>query len=313
MAFTYKGLTAKLDKHLITDEEVSKHLQQLVRQSPKINEITDRPAQNGDELVLDYAGFVGDEQFAGGTAEKQTLTLGSGTFIPGFEEQLVGSNIGDDVTVTVTFPEQYHADNLAGKEAQFKCHIHAIREKSEWELCDEFAQAVAGIETLALLEAELKANMQAYTDRQAEMELQDQLLAMAAATIDTKFSDEEINEAVEAQIESMNAQLASQGLNLEMYCSFTGKTMEDLREESRGDAEAALRSQATIDRIALLEALSVEPFEFEEALAIIARQNRISVEQLQVYRNPDFDKAVEKGVLQGKVMQFIRANAIITE
>lgn len=313
MSFTYKGLQAKLEKHIITDAEVDKHLQQLVQQSPKITEITDRCAQNGDEVVLDYAGFCDGEQFAGGTAEKQTLTLGSGTFIPGFEEQLIGANIGDDVTVNVTFPEQYHSDALAGKAAQFQCHIHAIREKSAWELGDEFAKAVAGIDTLEQLKAELKANMQAYTDRQAEMELQDDLLRMVADTLDAKFTDDQIAKAVDEQIDAMKAQLGQSGLNLEMYCSFTGKTMEDLREESKGAAVAALRSQAAIDRIVLLEAITVAPYEFDEALAIIARQNRMTVDQLTPYRNAEFDQAVRNGVLHGKVLQFIRANAIITE
>lgn len=313
MSFTYKGLQAKLEKHIITDEEVEKHLQQLVQQSPKITEITDRCAQNGDELVLDYAGFCDGEQFAGGTAEKQTLTLGSGAFIPGFEEQLIGANIGDERTVKVTFPEQYHSDELAGKAAEFKCKVHAIREKSAWELGDEFAKAVAGIDTLEQLKAELKANMQAYTDRQAEMELQDALLRMAADTLDAKFTDGQIEKAMDEQLDAMKAQLGQSGLSLEMYCSFTGKTVEQIREESRGAAEAALRSQAAIDRIVLLEALNVEPYEFDEALAIIARQNRITVEQLQGYRNSNFDQAVRNGVLQGKVMQLIRANAIIIE
>ena len=313
MSFTYKGLQAKLEKHIITDEEVEKHLQQLVQQSPKITEITDRCAQNGDELVLDYAGFCDGEQFAGGTAEKQTLTLGSGAFIPGFEEQLIGANIGDERTVKVTFPEQYHSDELAGKAAEFKCKVHAIREKSAWELGDEFAKAVAGIDTLEQLKAELKANMQAYTDRQAEMELQDALLRMAADTLDAKFTDGQIEKAMDEQLDAMKAQLGQSGLSLEMYCSFTGKTVEQIREESRGAAEAALRSQAATDRIVLLEALNVEPYEFDEALAIIARQNRITVEQLQGYRNSNFDQAVRNGVLQGKVMQLIRANAIIIE
>lgn len=313
MAFTYKGLVAKLEKHTVTAEEVEKQLQLMVQQTPKIVEITGRPAQNGDELVLDYAGYCDGEQFAGGTAQKQTLVLGSNTFIPGFEAQLIGANIGDDVSVKVTFPQQYHAENLAGKDAEFKCHIHAIREKSAWELGDDFAKAVAGMDTLDALRAELTANMQSYADRQAEMALQDDLLRLAADTLDVKFTDEQVSAAVDEQIAAMNAQLTQQGLSLEMYCSFMGKTMEQLREEARNDAEAALRSQAAIDRIALLEALPVEKYEFEEALAIIARQNRISVEQLQAYRTPEFDSAVEKGVLQGKVMQLIRANAIISE
>jgi trigger factor len=313
MAFTYKGLTAKLEKHTVTTEEVEKQLQVMVQQTPKITEITGRSAQNGDEVVLDYAGFCDGEQFAGGTAQKQTLTLGSGAFIPGFEQQLIGANIGDDVSVKVTFPQQYHAENLAGKEAEFKCHIHAIREKSSWELGDEFAKAVAGMDTLEQLRTELMTNMQTYADRQAEMELQDDLLRLAADTLDVKFTDDQIEKAVDEQLSAMNAQLSGQGLSLEVYCSFMGKTMDQLRQEARGDAEAALRSQAAIDRIVLLEALIVEPYEFDEALAIIARQNRITVDQLQGYRNSNFDQAVRNGVLQGKVMQLIRASAVITE
>ena len=133
MAFTYKGLTAKLEKHTVTTEEVEKQLQVMVQQTPKITEITGRSAQNGDEVVLDYAGFCDGEQFAGGTAQMQTRVLASGTFIPGFEEQLLDKVCGEEVDVNVTFPEQYHSDALAGKAAQFKCHIHAIREKSAWD------------------------------------------------------------------------------------------------------------------------------------------------------------------------------------
>ena len=140
MAFTYKGLTAKLEKHDVTDAEVLKQLRAMVQQTPKVTEITGRAAQNGDEVVLDYAGFCGGEQFAGGTAEYQSLTLGSNMFIPGFEAQLVGANAGDEVDVNVMFPSEYHAPNLAGKAATFKCKIHEIRVKTEHKLDDTFAK-----------------------------------------------------------------------------------------------------------------------------------------------------------------------------
>ena len=113
MSFIYKGLSAQLEKHIVTDAEIDHQMQRLLQQSPRITEVIGRPAQLGDEVVLDYAGFCGDEQFAGGTAENQTLTLGSGMFIPGFEEQLVGKDVGEEVTVRVTFPEQYHSEALA--------------------------------------------------------------------------------------------------------------------------------------------------------------------------------------------------------
>ena len=164
MSFTYKGLSAELSRHTVTTEEIDRYMQRLVEQNPRIAEVTDRPAELGDEVVLDYAGFCDGEQFAGGTAEMQTLTLGSGMFIPGFEEQLVDKVPGEEVTVHVTFPEQYHSDALAGKAAEFKCKIHQIRVKTHYELDDTFAKEVGGCDTFEQMHKKLGESMQAYTD-----------------------------------------------------------------------------------------------------------------------------------------------------
>ena len=140
MSFTYKGLKAQFSRHIVTGEEIDRQLLRLQQQTPRITEVNDRPAQSGDEVVLDYAGFCDGEQFAGGTAENQTLVLGSGTFIPGFEEQLIDKVPGEKVTVKVTFPQQYHSEALAGKDAEFICTIHQIRIKSTYDLDDTFAK-----------------------------------------------------------------------------------------------------------------------------------------------------------------------------
>ena len=137
--FTYKGLKAELSKHIVTDEELDKQIERVRSQNPRIAVIKDRPTENGDEVVLDYAGFCDGEQFAGGTAENQTLVLGSGMFIPGFEEQLLDKVCEEPVTVEVTFPTEYHAPELAGKKAEFRCVIHEIRVKTQYELDDVFA------------------------------------------------------------------------------------------------------------------------------------------------------------------------------
>ena len=142
MSFQYLGLTGQLERHTVTDGEIDRQLQRLQQQSPRVAVITDRPTQLGDEVVLDYAGFCDGEQFAGGTAERQTLVLGSGTFIPGFEEQLVDKVPGEKVNVHVTFPENYHAKELAGKAAEFRCVVHEIRVKKPYELDDTFAKEV---------------------------------------------------------------------------------------------------------------------------------------------------------------------------
>ena len=312
MEFTYKGLCAQLSKHTITDTEIDHQMQRLLQQSPRITEVVGRPTQLGDEVVLDYAGFCGDEQFAGGTAENQTLVLGNGMFIPGFEEQLVGKDVGDHVTVNVTFPEQYHSEDLAGKEARFECTIHQIRTKGAYELDDIFAKEVGGCDTFEEMRAKLGKSLQAYSDERGEMDLQDRLLRQAAATLELTITDEQLEAAVEDQMNNLTAQLAQQGLNLEMYCSFMNTTVDALRADARPAAEAAIRSQAAIDRIVELENLEADEKEIGEALAIICRQNNMTMEQLKPYYDSEFEKAVINSVLTGKVMALIRDAADIT-
>ena len=313
MSFTYKGLPGTLQKHTVTEEEINRQLQRLLQQSPKIQLITDRPAQLGDEVVLDYAGFCDDEQFAGGTAEGQTLTLGSGMFIPGFEDQLVGAAIGQEVRVNVTFPEQYHSDALAGKEAVFICKIHEIRKTSQYELDDTFAREVGQCENMEQMRQRLGESLQAYADEQGEMELQDQLLRQAADTLEVSFTEEQVIKAQQDQLDVLKAQLARQGLTLEMYCGFMKTTEEDLMEDMLPAAEAALKSQATVDEIVRLEGIEVTEAEMAEAQAIICRRNGITMEQLKEYYDESFEKAVIRSVQTGKVMSLIRDAAIITE
>ena len=313
MSFTYKGLSARLNRHIVTDEEVDRQIQRLQQQTPRFAEVNDRPAQLGDEVVLDYAGFCDGEQFAGGTAENQTLVLGSGMFIPGFEEQLVDKVPGEKVIVKVTFPEQYHADNLAGKEAEFHCTIHQIRIKEAYELDDTFAREVGQCDTLEQMRQKLKASMQAWADEQGEMDLQDQLLRQAAETLDYTLDTDEVEQAMDEQLRVMEAQLAQQGLNLDMYCSFMNTTREALREDSRGAAESFLRNQAAIDKVVELEGLEPDEQEMGEAIAMICKQNGITTKELKPYYTAEFEKAVIKSVLTSKVMRLIRDAADIAE
>ena len=313
MAFTYRGLVAEYDRHIITDSEVDQHLHRMLQQTPRITEVNDRPTENGDEVVLDYAGFCDGVQFPGGTAEMQTLTLGSGQFIPGFEEQLLDKVPGEEVVVKVTFPQQYHAEELAGKEAEFRCKIHSIRVKTSYELNDEFAKEVGGCETLEEMKSKLKESLQSYTDERGEMDLQDRLLQQAAATLDYTVDPNELEDAVEQQLRNMQAQLAQQGLNLDMYCSFMGITKEDLHKDTYPAAEAALRRDAAVAEIVKLEQMEVTEQEIGEAIALICRQNNITVEQFKPYYDAEFEAAVKKSVLTSKVMQLIRSTAVLSE
>ena len=308
----YKGLKAVKKAQVIADAQVAQELENIRRQRTKVVEITNRAAQNGDEVIIDYAGFVGDFQFPGGSAENQPLTLGSGMFIPGFEEQLLDKVCGEEVTVKVTFPKEYHAAELAGKDAEFKCVIHQIRVKTSYEMDDVFAKEVGGCETLEQMQQKMKESMQAYTDERAEMDLQDRLLNKAAETLEFTCSSEEVEAAVNEQMKSFEAQLSRQGLSVEMYCSFMNTTVEALRADAEPTAKAMLRNQAAIFEICKLEDLEATQEEIGEAVAVIARQNDMTVEQLKPYYNAEFEAAVTKSVLTGKVMALIREHANVT-
>ena len=311
MSFTYKGLEAQVTNYVVTKEEVERQLQRLLQQSPRIAVITDRPTQLGDEVVLDYAGYCDGEQFAGGTAEKQTLVLGSGMFIPGFEEQLIDKVPGEKVTVNVTFPEQYHSEALAGKAAEFRCVIHEIRVKTPYELDDTFAKEVGGCENMAEMREKLRQSLQSYSDERGEMDLQDRLIRQAADTLEFTPSESQIEAELDEQMHNLTAQLAQQGLTLEMYCQFMNTTEAKLREDARENAVNSVRIQAAIEQIVDLEGLQADKEEIGQAVAVIARQNNMTIEQLKPYYDAEFEQAVIRSVLTSKALRLVRDAAEI--
>ena len=313
MEFKYRGLRARLEHVDVTDEEVTRQLVRLQQQSQRRTPVFDRPSQNGDELVLDYAGFADGQQLAGGTAEKQTLVLGSGTFIPGFEEQLVGKNPGDDVTVHVTFPAQYHAPELAGRDAEFRCRIHEIRTVAPYALDDTFAKEVGECETMDEMRQKMRTSLEDYYAERAEMELRERLLHQAAATMDFTPDPAEISKAVEEQLDTMSAQLAQKNLTLEDYCKFTNSTLDQMREDARPGAEQAVRIKALVRKVAQLEDLHAAEEDVAQALSEICRANHMTMEELQPYYDDAFAAAVEYSILLAKVTKLIRTNAVLED
>ncbi len=311
MEFQYRGLHGVLGHVDVTDEEVTRQIMRLQQQSQRRAPVYDRPSQNGDELVLDYAGFCDGKQFAGGTAQKQTLVLGSGTFIPGFEEQLVGKNIGDDVSVRVTFPVAYHAPELAGKDAEFRCHIHEIRTVAPYEMDDTFAKEVGESETMDEMREKMRMSLAQYHAERAELELRDELLRQAAATMDYTPEPEAVAKAIEEQLDNMSAQLAQSKLTLDDYCKFTNSTIEQMREDARPGAEEAVRIKALVHKVAALEDLHATEEDTAEALTQICKANHMTMQELQPYYDDAFAAAVEYSILLAKVTKLIRESAIL--
>ena len=313
MSFQYRGLKGEYEKHVVTEMEVDHRLKMMAKQNPRIVPVNDRASQNGDELVLDYAGFCDGVQFPGGTAEKQTLVLGSHTFIPGFEEQLIGYMPGDEVSVKVMFPTEYHAPELAGKAAEFRCKIHQIRETSEYQMDDVFAMEVGGVATFAEMKEQYAKAFQDYADNQSEMELQDNLLRAAAKTLEYVPTDAEIDAELDAHLETLKGQLAEKGLTLEMYLQFMKTTEEKLRADARADAVISLKIKVTIDKVVELEKLEVTDEEMDAALEVVCRQNNMTVDMLKPHIDDEFTAAITRSILMGKVMRLIRDAAEVVD
>lgn len=311
MSFTYRGLQATLERHIVTEQEVEQQLTRLQQSNPRIAIVKDRPTQSGDEVVLDYAGFCDGEQFAGGTAQNQTLVLGSGQFIPGFEEQLLDKVCEEKVIVHVTFPEEYHAPELAGKAAEFRCVIHEIRVKTAYELDDTFAKEVGNCETLGEMKEKLGKSLQDYTDERGEMDLQERLIRQAAETLEFPITEAQLAAEVDEQMRNLAAQLTQQGLTLEMYCQFLSTTEEQLRADARADATVSIRCKAAIETIVDLEGLTAEKEEVGQALVIIARQNHMTLDELKPYVDAEFERAVMRSILESKAKKLVRDYAVI--
>ena len=310
----YKGLKAVKKAQVIADAQVAQELENIRRQRTKVVEITDRAAQNGDEVIIDYAGFVGDFQFPGGTAERQPLTLGSGMFIPGFEEQLVGTNVGDKVDVKVTFPTQYHAEELAGKEAVFHCTVHAIQTKEMPELNDDFAKQFNGVESLADLKAQLKVQLQQYADQYAQNKVRDELLkALVAQVEEVEFDEAEIKNEIDLAVEGFAHQLQQRGMTLDAYLQACGRTREEMDAELRPQAEDTVKARMALNEICRLEGLTVTQEEVDAAYAEVANMYRVSIQEVKDAYGEDNDEKLRKDVLLKKAIAVLEANAEITE
>ena len=309
----YKGLKAVRLVQLVTDEQLAQQLEEIRRQYPLSTNITDRAAKLGDEVLIDYAGFVGDTQFEGGTAERQPLMLGSGTFIPGFEEQLVGAKVGDKVDVRVTFPQEYHATDLAGKEAVFHCTVHAITAKTLRELDDQFAKDIGMMSSMEEMKAVLRQQMQQYADQVADAQMRDQLLnALVAECEGLEVSDELVEAELDDAVKTVYQQLQQQGLTLNDYLEFCGRTLEDLRAELRPNAVSTVKARLALQEVSRLENITVSEEEIEAEYQVFSRECGIPVEQLKQACGNDAIEALRKDVTMKKTIAVLVDNAEIT-
>ena len=276
----YRGLEVTRQETLVSDDEINEELKREQEKNSRLVEV-DRPVQDGDTVILDYSGSVDGEKFDGGTAENQTLVIGSGSFIPGFEEQLVGMAKDETKDITVTFPEEYHAENLAGKEAVFTCTIHKIQEKELPELDDEFAQDVSEFETLDEYKKSIMDKLTERKQRSAKAAQENEAVDKVIAASEMDIPEAMIDSQVTSMYQDYARQLQSQGIPIDTYLQYMGTTEEKVKSDMRPQALKQIQTRLVLEEVAKAESLEPNDLRLEEEIDKIAKQYQMETEKLK--------------------------------
>ncbi|WP_028982596.1 trigger factor [Sporolactobacillus terrae] len=278
----YKGLEVEEKSTDVTDEDVAHEIKHLQERYAELVVKEDGEIEKGDTAVIDFDGYVDDKPFEGGKAENYSLEIGSGSFIPGFEDQLIGAKVGAEKDVVVTFPEDYHAEELKGKEATFKVKVHEIKQKQLPELDDEFAKDVDDdVETFAELQEKIKNHQKEHREADAENSKRDGVVQQAAANADIDVPEVMITNEQDNMVKEFEQRLKGQGMTLEMYSSLTGTDEKALRDQMKEDAEKRVRANLTLEAIAKAESIEASDEEVEEELKKMADQYKIGADQIK--------------------------------
>lgn len=306
----YKGVKIEKVENVVTDADVEKELENLRKRNARMVDV-DRAVENGDTVILDYKGFVGDNQFQGGTAEGQSLKIGSGTFIPGFEEQLIGVKPGESKDVVVTFPEEYHADDLAGKEATFKCTVHQVKFEELPELDDEFVKDISEFDTLDEFKADKKKELEKAAEARAVNEMKNKALEAVCEANEFDVPQVMVENEIDAIAQDFNQQLSYQGMNLEMYLGFIQKDYAAFKEEMRPQAERNVKSRLVLFGVAEAENLTATQEDVDKEIELMAMQYQMEAAKVKELLGPENMAAIQKDVRLRNAMDIIYSNAKI--
>ncbi|MBO5745091.1 MAG: trigger factor [Clostridia bacterium] len=306
----YKGIEVTRKVEEVKPAEVEAEIERVRQRNSRTVEITDRAAENGDMVVIDYSGSVDGVKFDGGTAEKQNLELGSGSFIPGFEEQVVGHAIGESFDITVTFPAEYHAPDLAGKEAVFAITLHEIKKVELPELDDEFARDVSEFDTLDEYKADIEAKIKSSKENQADQEVEGQLIDALIERLHADIPEEMFVTETENFVRDYDSRLRMNGLDMKTYFKYTGMTLETLREQLRPQAERQVKTRLALEKIAELEAVEVSAEEIEAEYTKLAEVYNLEAAKVKEL----VDEAdIKKDLSVNKAVKIVKDAAKISE
>ena len=306
----YKGLKAEKKAVKVDTAEVNAEINAMAERNARMITVEDRAAKNGDTVVIDFEGFVDGKAFDGGKAEGHTLVLGSGQFVPGFEDQIVGKNTDDEFDVNITFPEDYGAKELAGKEAVFKVKLHEIKVRELPEIDDEFAKDVSEFDTLKDLKADVKKKALERKKKAAEEETENALVQQIVDGIKGEIPEAMFENRLNRSVEEFAYRLQSQGLNLETYLKYTNSSIEEFRKTFRPQAEAQVKFRLALEKIVELENITADEKDIAEQYEKMAKDYGVELDKVKS-AIPEAEVAEDLAV--GKAIDFIKENAVITE
>ena len=307
----YKGLKVDKVSTRVTQKEVDEEIDKERERNARTIEVTDRAVQDKDQVILDFEGFVDGVAFEGGKGENYPLTIGSGAFIPGFEEQLIGAEIGKETEVNVTFPEEYQAKELAGKEAVFKCTVHEIKAKEIPELDDEFVSDVSEkSETVDAYKAEVKAKIKERKERQGRQKKEDQAVEQAVANAEIDIPEPMIDLQTKQMADDFARRIMQQGMSLEQYFQFTGLSEEKMMEEFRPQAEKRIRTRLVLEAVAAAENIEVSDERLDEELKKMADSYQMEVEKLKEFMGGNEKQQMKEDIAVQEAVTLIADAAV---
>ncbi|AEM78187.1 trigger factor [Thermoanaerobacter wiegelii] len=301
----YKGIEIEKIEYNVYDGDVEYELEKLRQQNARIIPVEGRAAESGDIAVIDFEGFIDGKPFEGGKAENYELELGSNTFIPGFEDQIIGHNVNETFDVNITFPEDYRVEELRGKSAVFKVTLKALNKKELPELDDEFAKDVSEFETLEELKADIRKKLEEKNRLDAENEMKEKAVMKVVENAKVDIPDVMVERQIDISLRDLDYNLRYQGLDLNSYLSITGKTLENLRKEMWDGALNRVKTQLVIDKIAKVENIQVTEEELENRLKEMAESYRINLEEFKKSLTESQINGIKEDIAYYKTIDFI--------
>ncbi|MBS7334756.1 MAG: trigger factor [Eubacteriales bacterium] len=305
----YKGIEVEKQEYNVTDEMVNAEIERERENVARMIDV-ERPIENGDEVELDYSGTVNGVKFEGGTAEHQTLVIGSGMFIPGFEEQMIGMNVGEEKDLNVKFPDEYHSDELKGKDAVFHVKVHAVRVKELPEADDEFAKDVSEFNTIAELRDHKKEELEKKAMNEAKAKKENDVIEKAVANATVDIPDVMIDRQADRMLNDIRYRLSMQGISLEDYCKYTGTKTEVMKAEMKNEAERRVKTQLVLDAIMKAEGIKAENDEVDKKIDEYCAQFDDKAEEFKAKLNEDDKAYFEDQVLLDKTINMLVDSAI---